>query len=542
MKNSKGFTLIELIIVLVIGTMILGIVYTIYFTGIKAYEGTSDSFEYQSSVRNAIEITNSSIRFSTVGFAVTKDDYDPVITMSDDGKTIVGVTGLVKPWEYIGLSPDRTKLLHYVYVKSTDSYKVETLLNETEGLTFDLKLNKMDFSASDKMIHYDLRVFKEGIEKTHFSTEVEALNALQIFDWGDKTNPAIALAFRTEETPRVDELPVGAISVVLDTSGSMLWGLKGNGTAVTSVDGANPQRLSLLKNTLTDPNFGLLNLLEGTDSFVSLVPFSDNANMPHSNYSGIWGIDTQKFYNVSQPSDRVPLEELINSLSANGATNTGDGMRRGFGQLLDFESNKDDYGITDKQEIKSFMIVLIDGVTTAASANIKVKTYWNFGSGYRYEGAFSSFVELPDVDVGDDLFTSRTPDYGYYTHQLVPYVDGGSSWISPIGDGSVLDEPYGETYVRKIGNWIQNSKKVDQCFVIGYSDYIEGGVYTELESVANVAKSLGITVGAGEASEQFIHNDHVFIATDKESLANAFEDIGNSISEGIWQIVGPKVR
>ena len=106
-----------------------------------------------------------------------------------------------------------------------------------------------------------------------------------------------------------------------------------------------------------------------------------------------------------------------------------------------------------------------------------------------------------------------------------------------------LDITYGEPYVQKIGEMIQGSKIIDQAFIIGYSNAKDRyGKFYELESVTNIARSFGITVGDNEANEKFINNDFVFVATDRESLREAFENIGGYINEELWQIDGPKLK
>lgn len=530
MKNNKGFTLIELILALSIGLMVIGIAYTMYFSAFKGFSGANDSFDNQADIRNAIEITNNSIRFSTVGFAVSEIDYKPQI--SADNK----VTGLVKPWDYVGLSPDKTKLYHYIYVPDTaitGHYEAEALIDSKPGVVYDLKLNKVASDNSEKLLRYILKITKDGKVQANIVTEVEAINALQVVDWGDANNPAVALAYRNEQTPTIDARPSAAVAVVLNTSGSMAWGLDGNGTAITD---SNPQRLNLLKNTLTDSNYGLLKLLENTVSFVSLVPFSYNANIPNSNYSPMWGIDVSKFYKVSELSEKEKLIDMINALGAVGATNTGDGLRRAYGQLLNFENNKVTYGLKTDQELRKYMIVLIDGVTTVGSADFDYGKKWIRWRGnwyYRDRYAKKSFTTSPNVQSSGEF---------NHNDQLVNYLDSVTETRSfSIGNGSSLDQ-FGEDYVAEMGRIILASKEVDQCFVIGYSNYVKDGVYTELESLADVAESLGITVGAGEVAEKFVNNEFVFMATDKESLKDAFDNIGGLISDDLWQIEGPKLN
>ena len=530
MDKKKGFTLIELIISMGIGLIVMIIAYNILFVGIRGHSNTLKSFEEQSDIRYAIENTNNAIRFSTVGFAVTGDDFKPTIENGD-------VKGIVKPWNYIGLGPDKKSIVHYKYVPIDDKtgyYKMDVLAKGLDNLTYDLKFTKPEESQESKIIRYILNVNSKGKSET-IATEVEAINALHIIDWGDAKNPSVALAYRTEETPEIHKKPVAAISMVLDTSGSMDRAMDGTTTSVSSL-----KRLSILKNTLNDQQDGLFSIFNESDVFVSLVPFSTNANIPHKNYNNRFTKEVaSKFYNVK--NEKTTLENMLKELVADGGTNTGDGLRRAYYQLVDFNKDKNSkYGLDSNQKVKNYIIVLVDGVTTAGSANVIAIQRWSWFNSW-WEGRFVSFIKDSN-DINKDFY--RTLDSGAY--RLVNGNFPGSKSRNPVGHGGELDTIYGEPYVQKIGQMIKNSKMIDQAFVIGYSNAtkIDNGkiVYHELESLTNIARSLGITVGDNEASEKFKNNDFVFVATDKESLKEAFTNIGGYINEELWQIEGPKLK
>ena len=531
MSRKKGFTLIELIMAIGIGLMVMVIAYNILFVGIKGHSNTLKSFEEQSDIRYAIETTNNAIRFSTVGFAVTGDDFKPTIENGD-------VKGLVKPWNYIGLGPDNKSIVHYKYVPIDDKtgyYRMDVLAKGLDNLTYDLKFTKPKESQESKIIRYILNVNSKGKSET-IATEVEAINAIHIIDWGDAKNPSVAFAYRTEETPEIHKKPVAAISMVLDTSGSMNWGMNGEGTTIKS---SNPVRLNLLKNTLTDPTEGLFSIFKESDVFVSLVPFSTNANIPHKNYNNRFTKeDASKFYNVK--NEKTTLENMVNELVADGGTNTGDGMRRAYYQLIKFNDEKNSvYNLSTNQKVKNYMIVLVDGVTTFGSANILVSQNTHNGVWW---GRNPSFIIDSEENIGDSFYTTNKNLAG---NKLVEgnYDVDPTPIPRPIGDGANLDTIYGEAYVQEIGQMIQNSKMIDQAFVIGYSNARNNkGVYYELESLTNIARSLGIKVENNEANEQFKNNEFVFVATDKKSLKKAFEDIGGYINEELWQIEGPKLK
>lgn len=517
MRNEKGLTLIELIVTMAIAFILLGISFSVLNIGVKSQERAIENYDIQADIRYAIEIINNTIRYSSVTFAVTSNEFSPVI---DDGD----ISGLAKPWSYIGLSPDGNSITHYKFIDDglQGYYKAETLVDSSDDLTFKIQFNKEDNTNENKILRYILEGYRNDNRLFNQTTEVNALNSIQVIDWGDLENPAIAMAYRTEETPEIDERAVGAMAMVIDTSGSMAWGLNGKDTTTTDIDGSNPVRLTLLKDTLTNNNTGILSILEEAETFLSLVDFDTNAN-----YS-----TNQDFYHVS--NEKEELTDIIDNLYANGGTNTGDGLRRAYYQLNEFNNNKENYGLESDQETKNYMVILVDGVTTFASAEIIVRDYQIDN---RWEGRYIDYVNLDD-NVGNTYYTTNQNLSG---NKLVDGDFSGDSLLRPIGDGINLDTDYGEPYIDEIGEMINESGLIDQVFVIGYSNDNVNGEYPELESVAHIGEALGLSVNSNDVSEMFINNDYIFVANDRDSLNDAFKKIGNYFIDELWQVEGPSL-
>lgn len=515
MNSRKGFTLIELIIALTIGTIVIITTYNILFTGTRIQSKTIESYENQADIRYSIETTNNAIRFSSVGFLVTEDDFKPKIK---NGK----LRGLVKPWNYIGLGPDGKSIMHYQYVpinKDNGEYKTEVLAEALEDMNYNMQFTKDQDGLNKNIIKYILTINENG-KKNILSSEVDAINSLHVINWGDVSNPAVALAYRTEETPEINKKPMASIAMVLDTSGSMNWGMDGKDSTINK---DNQRRITLLKETLNDKSEGLFSILSETESNVCLVPFATNANT------------SNEFYNINIESKKDILEGMVTSLSADGGTNVGDGMRRAYYRLKSFNEKPENAN----REKKNYIVILVDGVTTYASANIFITQDTHGGVWY---GEKDTFIEN-DIKVGNQTYTSNYEISGNRLIKDQKYKLAKNDKLPRvIGDGGKLDVEYGEEYVKLIGKNIQNSNLVDQAFVIGYSNAKDkDGKFHELESVTNIARSLGIAVEDSEASEKFTNNEFVFVASDRKSLNDAFKNIGGYINEDLWQVQGPKL-
>lgn len=526
MTKKRGFTLIELILAIGIGIIVISLTYNILLVGIKGHSIAFKSFENQSEIRYTIETINNALRFATVGFAVTEDDFQPVEVNGD-------VEGLVKPWNYIGLGPDKKSIVHYKFVGTEDKkghYEMEVLAKAFDNLSYNIKFTKPNNERGNKLIRYILEITNDG-KREIMTTEVEAINALHVIDWGDAKKPAIALAYRTEETPEIKDKAVAAIAMVLDVSGSMNRDMQGKETINDS-----KKRISILKNTLTDLNHGLFSILENSEAYISLIPFSTNANIPHNNYkTQIIKNSASDFYNIKE---KDKLINIVNDLVADGGTNTGDGLRRAYYQLKKFNEEKvKKYNLDNCKKIKKYIIVLVDGVTTLSSANVYVSLNSYSDWPYRvWYGKFDSFV-FNDGNIGDTIYTTNDSLIGYNKLKNGNYPVQPYTLARPVGDGAELDKNYGEEYVKRIGQMILSSKMIDQAFVIGYSE-----LKSELGSVANIARALGIAVKENEENENFKNNDFVFIATNKDELKKAFSDIGGYIKEELWQVEGPRLN
>lgn len=531
MKTNKGFTLIELILAIALAALVVLGAYNLLISNNKLYIGISSEFDIQSQVRYATTVINESTRYSTVAFAVLDEHFQG------------GEGELTEKWSYFGVSKDKQEILHYEWDEDKNIHIKEILVPKEDGYYYDLYFYQREETENERIINYELLVTKKNNDDKNkqeiidIKTEIEALSAIQIVDRGLYSDEkSVALAYRTDPTPKA-ESQHAVIAMVLDTSGSMNWNMKGEDEVIWSkiygdlrVNGISQKVGEPAKwswGQWLEPNYWYYNVnsylyrayyepyiysrgyVKKDESKTRINILKNQAKFLVEEFKNnqIQGdlrlieFNTRASYKtewVDIQNDKQRVIEEINKLDANGGTNTGDGLRRAY------------YGIDDKnkklnkvdKEVKNYMIILVDGVTTQYSTLSK----WN--------------------------------DSFYLDNKRAPYV---------TGKGSSLDLK-GEEYVKTIGKMIQGKNPYTDhniiTFIIGFSDKWENGKYVELESVNTIAEACGI-----EKEHHFdvknkdnpVKDDpkYVFWAKDEDSLKNVFNSISKTIEADFWQVSGP---
>jgi prepilin-type N-terminal cleavage/methylation domain-containing protein len=442
-NNKKGVTLIELILALALFTVIIALTFNMLIFGTRAQNMVNDEYEIQSAGRLAAQSINQAVRSSTALFTINRSSF------REDN--------LTENWDYFGLSPDKREVVKYVYVSATSSHRKEVVVPAQDGITYSLVFHKTDSSNDNRLLGYTLEAVKDGsvVKKIELESELEALNSLQVVDRGTYSDPAVAIAYRSDDRPQA---VYGAVTMVLDTSGSMddnIWGNYTNNT--------NSKRITIMKN---EAKALVEEFSKEQNISISLIPFATSANNPGS------------YYNVASQKNHLINE--IDSFSAVGGTNTGDGLRRAYHNMVGFTNSN------PTLTVRHYLVILVDGVTT-------FYTYYRSG-GYRpfYYGG---------LNISD--------------HNGVYY----------DGYGNRLD-PDGTDYVNNIGNnYIQDSSSSIypvKPYVIGFS-----GVSTELGSIADIASA----VGAGSSS--------IFQYSPTRDLGDIFDEIRQAIINDLWVVNGP---
>lgn len=495
MKNRKAVTLIELILVLAIISLVVPTATSMLLLGQKAESMSFEEFDVQSDIRVAATVLNNTIRDSGGVFILHRDNANK----------------LSEEWNYIMLNDTKDKLVEWRWDSSTNTHKQVELLSVDDGSTLDIVYNKNSKPNEDNVLEFTLTLKNPEKGDRSINSGLESMNSLQVVDraYGKVAN---TLAYRNDKKLTEVSNSQAVVSMVLDTSGSMADTLSGG-----KPNNNNKSRLEIMKNEAKK-------LVDGFSDYpniyVSLVPFNTTANGAREMVNVKVNIDENTNY----------FTNIINSLTANGGTNTGDGIRRGYYRIKEFNEKEENINKTNK----NFMIILVDGVTTFGSINEYIAAEDIEKNMFIFENCESTLVEngieykLAAKEEEFFLFYKcyyKKEDKFYFigdntiNENKYPYQGGNI-----IGNGSNLD-PYGTEYVDEIGELVRSYKngtnEAINVFVIGFSS--KQSDYGSLEDIAMATRG-----------------DKVFYTADsQEALNQIFLSIQREISDALWHIGGP---
>jgi hypothetical protein len=534
MKKRAGVTLIELVITIALLSFVLIGVVDMFLLATTTHGKTFDEFNIQSNVRIASQKFNTIIRDSSAVFLLEKEYPDPSMIESY----------LTEGWNYIMLNEDKTKLIEWAWDEDAKLHKERTLIDAAPNVSYEIVYNKDSAPDEDKLLEYTLDVNVNGVKRT-ITSQLEGVNTLQIID---RSYGGVANAIAYREDPRITNVAVAqaAVSFVVDKSGSMGDYLTGRTT-----------KLAVLKDEATK-------MIEGLSSheniYLSISPFATTANSTASE-------NTNKMLHLKSNKNMFinNSNSIINKLSANGGTNTGDGMRRGLSTIVEFNDRSENQDKTTK----NFMIILVDGDTTFATATERVNTTYtetnrdpnnkgtitlnpgtenervythtrttstrrgNSYSGYYYEYTHTyscggsnriTYYTTLHENVGDYDISGRSPLFGFQENDYKPRG-------KVIGNGSSYDTTYGKPYVNLIGQMIKDYRNTREdgidVFIIGFSSSASP---TGLQDLANATKS---THGTHGGTYKYYKADTA------EALETVLNEIKFQISDALWHIGGP---
>lgn len=519
MKYRKGITILELVLALALFSIAIIPATNFFIFGNRVQSSTISEFDTQSKVRLVSENINSIIRDATGLYLLNK------VYPSDDSIEAVNASDYFSDnWNYLMLNSDGTEFVEWVW-DGTKHIK-KTIVAPVEGLSYNLTYTKENPSNEDNLLKYDLNINVTGKERD-IKTELTGLNTLQVIDrsYGKIAN---TLSYRYDS--RLDDIGMAqaAVSFVIDTSNSMNKSIAG-GT-----------RIGVLKSRAKEMVAGLA---ENENVWLSLTPFNTTANPNDNNM-----LNNMKPLKETERSGGI--SNVIDALGVDGGTNTGDGMRRGYYSIVDFNSL---VGNEDKIT-KNFMIILVDGETTFATG------MENITRDHKESGFL--ILSKPSVTLNgriyhyydtSSFFGFRTHTYRYNEYDsnksLIFYTEssGDVSNINTIGtlpdneyySGGRVFGPGNSTnnevkaYVTKVGEKIYKYKeKTDgaiEVFVIGFAGDAND---TDLQHIASSTQATHGTHGSHA-------NYRYYKADTSEALKTILDEIKFQVSEALWHIGGP---
>ena len=500
MRNNKGFSLIELTIVIGFIGVIFLIAANMLKIGTKSLEMGFKEFEAQSNVRVAAQTTMSKIRFSTAIFTIPEGSFSYENNPDQ----------LAKEWDYFGIEnlaingKPASQIVEYTWDGNAHIQRI--VVQPKEGITYSLEFFK-DISVSDidssidenNIMNFKIVGYLNGDTSNPCITlDVGSLasNSLQVMDYGTSLDKAVAIAYRSDVRPGTF---VGHIALILDYSGSMNSDMKGSVDEYLSpiaIDG--PPRYEILQ----DAARSLLNELSAHNNIdISIIKFSNSANNP---------LD---FLNAQ--TGNASLISYIDSMSSpEGGTNTGDAIRRAYYQLLNHNATVST-GITPI----NYLIVLVDGDTTFCSINSYNEEH---GNAMVYPSDVGYYYEDGDIENESSWLYLYQDPLDPYKGVLSEYANIGSYPLQITGGGSYMLDITSE-YVREWASRFAGSPPFATPFVIALSDAVSDRGINDIKTYLNAPEA------------------NVFSANDSESLNRAFKEIMNKITNELWHLNGPRL-
>lgn len=522
-SRRKGFTVLELCLALVLLTPVLFLATNLIHLSSNAVVGTEQKTVVARQDAEVVAQLNETVRETAVAFTIPKlsfvqqnfttgwdyfglmEDVHIPAAASRNGRELNNVRAVVYI-EYAGSSapsyvPETANLLH-----TPDGYFVQHVLShdfkDVNGIEHSYSLEFLPTDPTQKAaqsITYDFHVDVTNSEgdavgdgkDMDIKTMLTSLNALQVVYQGSRTNPAVAIAFRSDFLPThstsqlVGAKPTATVTMVLDLSGSMTYAF-GSGT-----------RVSALKETA----IRFVEKLSANDQVnVVLIPFATLS--PDSTNYEKRTLPTRYHFNAAR--DKNELIRQINSLYANGSTNVGDGLRHAHYQLNKMQQDGVNMG-------KQFLILMTDGeMIDYCVAGNSEEDYKNFNHPLRRHAAY--YVRRYGFDLGP-----------------------GTLEFNPITNNGTVNYSGGVTFYRsRYGAYSEGPRDYMKAMARKITDQFD--IETFLISLAD-----GMPEADRKALQEAFDTDKIFDVDSLTKFETTFEQINQNINQVMWAFEGPRI-
>lgn len=435
--NKNGFTLLELIVVISIIGMVISTIFSLLYFGYDVYGRTSEDYTIQSQVKLSLEEINNMVRESRAVFAIPDTNY------FDD------------EWNYIAVSDDKKRIESHEWKPSVSggSHVTRVLVGPFDDVEFNIGFDKENSMSKDNTLRmYYEALTKDGtVKRFDIQSGYQALNALQVVDYGTAENKATILAYRSDDFAYENFNLIVNISMVLDVSGSMGDWLAGSTRIQILKDKSKELVQQFAQNQNDDVSINM-----------SLIPFSYHAN------------DPSIFYDVKKLASRNAMINKIDGLYASGNTNTGDGLRRAYHQTLNKQTS-DLLNADSDTIIKNYVIILVDGQSNTHSENARLKRrgFWWLSNTWDNKTYF-----LDDGNVDPEDISGNTGSYYNIYYK---------------GSGSAP----GNNYVQATGALISDDEMFTNYF-IAFSNSVDTNEITLIANSTNTPSDRVFLAGDDE--------------------------------------------
>ncbi len=378
-KKHRGVSLIELVIVLALLSLIATLALSLISLSLQGFRVTRQTLDvtmqdadFASKICMAVRESGTSFTIPEQSFTEDKlttgwnylglmKDVPIPASVSRTGKAIDSADALVYI-EYAGDTapasvPEGAELLH-----NEDGYFIRSIIGhsytDVTGVehNYSLVFTPTDpYNRAAQTISYTFKsTTEDGRDGVGASIEtlLEAVNAIQVVYQGSETNPAVAIAFRSDFLPTLSVNSVtsnklrGTVVLVLDVSSSM-----------TST------RISTLRSTAKD---FVTELSKNNELNILITVFAGYANK-----SGSFKNNPSPLLTLANAyEDRDELLKTIDSVTTSQYTNLGDGLRVVYYELSKYP---------DITQDPIFLLVLTDGEVNSCTCVKKNPTKDRWG-------------------------------------------------------------------------------------------------------------------------------------------------------------------
>ncbi len=367
LSKRKGFTLVELVLIIVLLSTTLGAVLTFANHTIKLGDVHQNEVNFQADMRDTMLTIDERVKKSSAVFAITKDEF-----MDSSGKPFMD-----PEWSYIGISQSEENKGQVCVFNYVDGKWQENLLSSgNSDIEFELTFDKeTEEGTGQKMLTYTLIGKEKGGDVRSLDAKTEVLSAYTVVDKGTKKDKAVALAFRTGE--RVFPEP-SSVTFVIDVSGSMTNPMKTTDEFGNKITLA---RYEVVNKALKDM---LSSLVDTTSVDVAFVDFGSYA-MSYD-YSDPSAVDQYINLNTKYGEVATVIDKIhpgaVHWTTRNTGTNVGDGMRLAYNML-----EKRNVGLKKRNTRFNYVVLLMDGLPNQYTLR---KGFMGAGSYYTGEKRITS--------------------------------------------------------------------------------------------------------------------------------------------------------